>query len=91
MLAVFADPAPEGMKPILAAEASVSEGSRGWGDVTGELMWQLQGVDRTVLIAANVLFVGLIVATVTSLAKKRLDRQDRYQELRTVDNALGGC
>jgi len=54
-------------------------------------MWQLQGVDRTVLIAANVLFVGLIVATVTSLAKKRLDRQDRYQELRTVDNALGGC
>ena len=92
MLAVFAEKAPEGMKPILAAEAGVSEGARGWGGVTGELMWQLQGADRTVLVAANMLFVGLIVATVTSLAKKRLDRQGpAYQELSSLGDESEGC
>ena len=70
MLAVFARPAPTGMKPILAAEARVYEGSRGWGGDSGELVWQLQGWDRSVLVTANLLFVGLIVATVTSLARK---------------------
>lgn len=81
MLAVFADKAPKGMKPILEAEATVFEGARPWGGVAGELMWRLQGLDRTVLVAANLLFVGLIAATVTSLAKKRAASQDRYQEL----------
>lgn len=89
MLAVFADPAPEGMKPILEAEARVFEGTRAWGGVAGELMWRLQGVDRTVLLAANVLFVGLIVGTVTSLAKKRgASVGAQYQEL--ADRATAG-
>jgi hypothetical protein len=82
MLAVFADPAPTGMKPILDAEARVFEGrSREWGGVAGELMWRLQGVDRSVLLAANVLFVGLIVGTVTSLANKKRKAAVQYQEL----------
>ena len=82
MLAVFARPAPTGMKPILAAEARVYEGSRGWGGDNGELVWQLQGWDRSVLVAANLLFVGLIVATVTSLARKTgAARKTEYQEL----------
>jgi len=81
MLAVFAESAPEGMKPILAAEAMVFEGARPWGGVAGELMWRLRGVDRTVLVAANLLFVGLIAATVTSVAKKRSASQTRYVEL----------
>ena len=82
MLAVFADPAPKGMKPILDAEARVFEGgAREWGGVAGELMWRLQGVDRSVLLAANVLFVGLIVGTVTSLANKKRKAAVQYQEL----------
>lgn len=79
MLAVFAESPPKGMKPILDAEAAVFEGAR--GGVTGELMWRLQSMDRSVLVVANLLFVGLIVATVTSLAKKRAAVQERYQEL----------
>lgn len=49
-------------------------------------MWRLRGVDRTVLVAANLLFVGLIAATVTSVAKKRSASQTRYVEL--DDDAL---
>jgi hypothetical protein len=46
MLAVFAAPAPEGMKPILEAETRVFEASEGWRGAAGELMWRLQSVDR---------------------------------------------
>ena len=52
------------------------------GGDSGELVWQLQGWDRSVLVAANLLFVGLIVATVTSLARKTgAARKTEYQEL----------
>ena len=93
MLAVFAEPAPKGMKPILAAEARVWEGAEGWQGAAGELAWRLQSVDRSVLVAANLLFAGLIVATLTSLAKKRAVRAEQYQELGDVQKQAGaeGC
>mmetsp|Transcript_20517 Transcript_20517/g.32092 ORF Transcript_20517/g.32092 Transcript_20517/m.32092 type:complete len:489 (+) Transcript_20517:120-1586(+) len=88
MLAVFAQPAPKGMKPILEAVSGVYEGSFSWRDRAKELSWGLEGVDRSALIAANVLFGGLFILGVVSLTQRKR-RSEAYHEL--TDQSAGPC
>uniref|UniRef100_A0A7S0I0E6 Peptidase A1 domain-containing protein n=1 Tax=Hanusia phi TaxID=3032 RepID=A0A7S0I0E6_9CRYP len=85
MLAVFADPAPEGMKPILDAQVGSYEGSEStWGQISQELSWRIRGLNRTALIGANLIFIALIVGAVFSLMNRRRS-QDKYQELHQLE------
>jgi len=91
MLAVFAEPAPKGVKPILAAEAESFSAKPGFADL---VMFQVGGLSSPLLIVANVMLVGLVAVVGKSVwERRRRARGASYEELseRGEVAELGSC
>jgi hypothetical protein len=84
MLAVFADSAPAGMKPILdletGAEAGEAAAGGRWSLEADRLGWILDG-SGDVLVAANVALLAVAAAAVAYIARSRRERKPVYVPL----------